>query len=522
MSNNPHTITDHALGSHHDHDHGHGSFDHDHDHDFMTETDTPKAVSFVSVGLDIGSSSTQVAFSELKMRGPGRQGVSPEKFDRRTLFLSPISPTPYGEDGTIDETRLRRIVDTAFEAAKLTPDDIETGVVILTGEAAARANATSIAHLVSETAGELVCAAAGHHMEAMLSAHGSGAVEASRQGAGQRIIVVDIGGSTTKLALVDNGRVVKTAALAAGGRLLVIDRDNRIKRLDSAGDYYAKRAGFSWNLGAVIDPAHRDAMAEKIADVITAAVSGQAARTDIAPLFLTSPLDDIGDIDGVMVAGGVGEYVYDRETRDFNDLGRALGLSLRRRINNGIFPYILLPPGECIRATVLGASEYSLQLSGSTIFISSHADLLPCRNVPVIRPAIELDQEIIVPGRVTSAIERHIAGFDFANPSQPLALSLSWSGVPAYERVRALAEGISRGFASRIDEGTPVYILVDGDVALSLGNILKEELHLASEVMVIDGIQTGDFDFVDMGRMRLPSHTVPVTIKSLIFGRHQG
>ena len=127
-----------------------------------------------------------------------------------------------------------------------------------------------------------------------------------------------------------------------------------------------------------------------------------------------------------------------------------------------------------------------------------------------------------MPGRVTSAIERHIAGFDFANPSQPLALSLSWSGVPAYERVRALAEGISRGFASRIDEGTPVYILVDGDVALSLGNILKEELHLASEVMVIDGIQTGDFDFVDMGRMRLPSHTVPVTIKSLIFGGHQG
>ena len=520
MSNNPHSIADHVLGAHHDHDHGHGAFDHDHDHDFLAEIDAPRPVSFVSLGLDIGSSSTQVAFSELNMRGPGRASHK-SAYDRQTLFLSPVSPTPYDDSGMIDETRLHRIIDAAFKTANITPDDIATGVVILTGEAATRANAASIAHLVSETAGELVCAAAGHHMEAMLSAHGSGAIEASRQGAGQRILVIDIGGATTKLALVDSGRVVETAALAAGGRLLVIDRDNRIKRFDSAGDHYAQQAGFFWNIGAVIDPAYRYAIAEKIADAIAAAVSGQVLRTDVAHLLLTSPLNDIGDIDGVMVAGGVGEYVYDRETRDFNDLGRALGLSLRRRMDDGTFPYTLLPPGECIRATVLGASEYSLQLSGSTIFISSHADLLPCRNVPVIRPAIELDQEIIVPGHVASAIERHITGFDFGNPSQPLALSLSWSGVPAYERVRALAEGISRGFASRIDNKTPFYILVDGDVALSLGKILKEELHVASEIMVVDGIQTDDFDFVDMGRVRLPSHIVPVTIKSLIFGGRQ-
>ena len=141
----------------------------------------------------------------------------------------------------------------AFEAAGLTPDEVDTGVVILTGEAASRSNARAISQLVSEGVGDLVCAAAGHHMEAMLSAHGSGAVEASKQDGGRRILVVDIGGATTKLALVEHGKVRKTAALSAGGRLLVIDRDNRITRLDEAGAVYAQRAGFDWQVGDEIN-----------------------------------------------------------------------------------------------------------------------------------------------------------------------------------------------------------------------------------------------------------------------------
>jgi ethanolamine utilization protein EutA len=66
-------------------------------------------------------------------------------------------------------------------------------------------------------------------------------------------------------------------------------------------------------------------------------------------------------------------------------------------------------------------------------------------------------------------------------------------------------------------EAKPLFLVLDGDVAHSLGALLKEEWGIASEVLVIDGIALWDFDYVDLGRVRMPSYTVPVTIKSLVF-----
>ena len=60
-------------------------------------------------------------------------------------------------------------------------------------------------------------------------------------------------------------------------------------------------------------------------------------------------------------------------------------------------------------------------------------------------------------------------------------------------------------------------MVVDGDVALTLGYMIKEDPRMTSEVLVIDGITLWGFDFIDLGRIRMPSMTVPVTIKSLVF-----
>jgi ethanolamine utilization protein EutA len=517
MPKPPHSVTDHAMGALAAHEHGQGEFDHDHDADFYLDGNSRslESVDLVSMGLDIGSSSTQVAFSRLTMRGPGEhRALRGRARDRQTLYLSPIMPTPFA-DGMIEDSRLRLLIDKAFIEAGLTPDDIETGVVILTGEAATRANAAAIAHLVAEDIGDLVCAAAGHHMEAMLAAHGSGAVEASRVGDGQRILVIDVGGATAKFAVVDAGRVISTAAMAVGGRLLVIDRANGVTRLDAAGAEHASRAGFDWKVGDVIEPDARAVVAERMADAIVAAV--RAPTSNIASQWLTKPLGDVGKIDGVMFAGGVGEYVYQRETRDFGDLGRALGLALRRRMNDGAFGAPLLPPGECIRATVLGASEHSVQISGDTIFISAHAALLPRRNLPVLRPALDLTGDI-ASDAVADAIRAHRAAFDRDKPAEPFALSLPFRGAPDYARVRALAVGVVAGLVDIIAAGAPVYLIVEGDIAQTLGGVIKHEIGIASEILAIDGITARDFDFVDIGRVRLPSNTVPVTIKSVLFG----
>ena len=521
-----HSVADHLHGDGHDHVHGDGeAADHDHDH-FFEEEAGPEGnalwvqdhVSLRSVGIDIGSSGTQVIFSRINLRRMGEE-LSSRYFvvSRETLFQSPISLTPYKSEELIDDAELASIIDQAFAGAGLHPDDIDAGVVILTGEALRRENAEAIAGLLAEQRGEFVCASAGHHMEAMLAAYGSGAARVSHD-SGKRILNVDIGGGTTKLAIVDRGKVIATAALHVGGRLVVVDEAKRIARLDPAGKRLAAMAGLHWHRGDTVDAAAMERVAAWMADAVLASVAARPLPESAGDLFLTDPLPDSGGIDGVMFSGGVAEYVYQREARDFSDLGRLLGLALRRKLDAGALPWPLLPPGECIRATALGASEYSVQLSGNTIYISDPGALLPRRNLQVLQPSYVCGERIDADA-LAQAIREHFRAFDLVEGEREAALALRWEGTPSYERVAAFALGIRRGLAGTVAGGMPVYIMVDGDIAQTLGAILRDEMGVASEILVIDGVILRDFDYVDLGRIRMPSQTVPVTVKSLVFSQ---
>jgi len=514
----PHSVADHRFGALSAHEHGEGEFDHDHDEDFLPlDSKSLESVPLISMGLDVGSSGTQVIFTRLEMRGPGEhRALRRQAKSRETLYMSPVALTPLRDDDLIDEDKLWAIVSRAFEAAGLTPDDIETGVVILTGAAAARANAQAIAQRVAEEVGELVCAAAGDHMEAMLAAHGSGAVAASAQGAGKRILNIDIGGATTKFAVVDNGRVTATAALQVGGRLMAVDLSNTIIRLDPAGARHGALNGVDWRRGDMARPEDMARVAQAMARAIVAALVERPLPAEVASLFVTDPIDDLGPIDEVMVSGGVAEYVYGREKRDFGDLGWRLGRAFRKLLDEGALPWPLAAPGECIRATALGASEHSVQISGQTIHISDHAALLPRRNLRVVRPDFAFG-DTVEAGALGEAIRqrRMILGLD--DLASDFALAFRWRGAPDYGRLRAFAEGIQLGMADKISIGAPLYLMLEGDAAQSLGAILQDDLGLRSHVLVIDGIVLRDFDFVDLGRVRLPSNHVPVTIKSLLF-----
>jgi ethanolamine utilization protein EutA len=257
-------------------------------------------------------------------------------------------------------------------------------------------------------------------------------------------------------------------------------------------------------------------VAEWMAEAILASVISGTLRSDVQALYLTEPLPELGSIDGVMFSGGVAEYIYQRETRDFGDLGRLLGTALRRKVDAGALPWPLLPPGECIRATALGASEYSVQLSGNTIYISNPGELLPRRNLQVLQPAYASEAHID-PDQLADAIREHFKAFDLVEGESEAALALRWKGAPSYERVAAFALGIRRGLANTIAKGMPVYIMLDGDIAQTLGAILRDEMGVESEILVIDGVVLWDFDYIDLGRIRMPSQTVPVTVKSLVF-----
>ena len=515
----PHTLADHLYGREVAHVH---AGDADHDHDFDSDgpiEDNPlwqqDNVALATVGIDIGSSGTQVIFSRVRLRRLAEDLTSRYYVvARETLFQSQVELTPYRNEDRIDEAKLGEIIDDAYVAAGLPPDKIDTGVVILTGEALRRENAQSIAAILSEKGGEFVTATAGHHMEAMLAAYGSGAARVSSDQA-KRILNIDIGGGTTKLGLVENGKVIATAAVHIGGRLQVVEH-GRIVRLDPAGKHHAARAGFNWQRGDTVVAADLQKVADTMADALAGAIRMRPLPPDIARLYLTDPIADLDRIDGVMFSGGVAEYVYAREDRDFGDLGRSFGRAIRSRIDSDALPWPILPAGECIRATALGASEYSVQLSGNTSYISAAGKLLPRRNLQVLLPPF-VCAERIDPDELARAIRDHITAFDLDGTNCDFALALRWSGPPSYPRLAAFAEGIRRGLTERIAKRLPLYIMLDGDVAQTLGHLLRDECHITGELLVIDGVVLWDFDYIDLGRIRMPSYTVPVTIKSLVF-----
>jgi ethanolamine utilization protein EutA len=521
-----HTLEDHLLGLDPLHSHEEGEADHDHDHDDLGGEYDPTTsslwaqdnITLLSVGIDIGSAGTQVIFSRLQLRRLS-EDLTSRYFvvNRETVYQSPVALTPYISEERIDDQAIGGIIDAAYESAGVHPDDVDTGAVILTGEALRRENAKAIAEVLAEVGGEFVCAAAGHHMESMLAAYGSGAAKASHD-RGIPLLNIDIGGGTTKLALVERGTVVHTAAIHLGGRLAVFDAEGRLTRLDPAGRHLAALAGCAWNLGDKVSEHDIQRVTTWMADALVAALTQEVPPAQVQELWLTEPLGVIGGVAGAMFSGGVGEYVYDREPRDFGDLGHSLGRAIRERLDAGRLPFPLLPAGECIRATALGASEYSVQLSGNTIYLSSPGDLLPRKNLQVIQPPVALG-DVVDPAAVAEAIREHFDRFDLIEGDAEVALAFRWRGAPAYARLAGLAHGIVQSLPRTIAAAKPVFVILDGDIAQTIGALLKEELGIASEVLALDGIALWDFDYIDLGRVRMPSFTVPVTIKSLVFSQ---
>lgn len=515
-----HSVGDHTMGDLFFHEHL-GGEDHDHDefYDDVPLEENPlwiqDNVHLTSVGIDIGSSGTQVIFSRIHLRRLAEELTSRYYVvSREQLYLSPVALTPYASEIRIDDEKLAVIIADAYAAAEIDKSDVDTGAVILTGEALRRENAQAISQMLSEQSGDLVCATAGHHMESMLAAYGSGAAQASMD-LEKRVLNVDIGGGTTKLALVEGGKVISTAAVHIGGRLQVTEGDE-IVRLDPAGRTHARRAGYEWKLGDTVNPDDLDAVAAGMARTLVSALATANMPDDAARLYLTDPIGDYGDIGGMMFSGGVAEYVYGREERDFGDMGKRLGRAIAAELEAGSFHWTLLPAHECIRATALGASEYSVQLSGNTSFISSPGGLLPRRNLQVLQPPFEAADDVDSEA-LAAAIKNHRTVFDAQGPDAEIALALRWNGAPAYERILGFAKGIAAGLADMIVAKKAIYVMLDGDVAQTLGAVLREDCDVTSEILVIDGVMLMDFDYIDLGKVRLPSYTVPVTIKSLVF-----
>ena len=416
------------------------------------EDGQPDDVVLVTVGLDIGSTTSHAMFARLRLQRLADSLSSRYVVvEREILHRSPVVLTPYASGDTIDSPALAVHIARWYDDAGLGRADVDTGAVILTGAALEQHNARELADLFARDGGTFVCATAGHALEATLAAHGAGSVVRSRREA-STILHVDVGGGTTKLARIENGVIVAVSAIAVGAR--------------------SREAGR--------DPLERRRIAGELADAIVAATRGAPVAT---ALQLLPPLRRSSAPARITLSGGVSAYVSGREREDHGDLGQELAAAILERRERLPAPLEVVPDG--IRATVIGASQFTVQVSGSTIGIGA---ALPLRNVPVIP-----------------------LGSD-ASGSGPVALAVTWSGEPEHSRIRALAERIASATDRR-----PLVVATDGDIAATLGAILRDELRFEGELITLDGLDLGDLDYIDIGVPQPPSGVVPVIVKSLVF-----
>jgi ethanolamine utilization protein EutA len=550
---------------------------------------TGERIELLSVGVDIGSSTSHLIFSKLALERQGKRLSSRYLVtERETLYRSPVIFTPYTsrKRGTvrpepessvrpepvspvrpepdsparpepvegrtqfdqIDAPALGAFIAESYGAANLTPDDVDGGAVITTGEAALRDNARAVADLFSQETGKFVVATAGPNLESLLAAHGSGAADLSAKSE-DPILNVDIGGGTTKFAICTQGGVRETAALHLGARLIAWDAEGRINRLEDAGRRLAESVSQSRSVrpelppsvrpelaptvrpelaptvrpelaptvrpepveGRTVDASFLDALADHIAELIMRVVLGQP-REPLMNHWITPPLPGSGPFPRVVFSGGVAEYIYGRESRDFGDLGPRLAAAIVRRTRDSGLE--VLEPREGIRATCIGASQYTVQLSGDTIFLSDPSHL-PLRSIPVAAVTGITKPEA---SQVADAIRRaiHRLDLDDGDGDRRFALGLRWRYGADYASLRQLCTGIVDAVPGA-REGRPLLLVVDADVAGLVGSLLQEEFQVPGSIICIDQVHLREFDYIDIGRRLAAQEVVPVVVKSLIF-----
>jgi ethanolamine utilization protein EutA (predicted chaperonin) len=467
-------------------------------------------IRLTSVGVDIGSSTSHIVFSRLVLERLDNRYVVAE---RKVLHESEVLLTPYSADATIDAAALGDFIEKQYRLAGIDPKAIDTGALILTGVAMRRANARAIGELFAAQAGKFVSVSAGDALEATLAAYGSGAVARSIREPG-RVMNVDVGGGTSKIAVCEGGEIVESTALDVGARILAFDAEGRVSRIEEAARRFGSEAGFSPALGRKPDAGDLDRMAGRMAERLFEAMSRSTLEAGTLALLRLDPLRNERRPDVVTFSGGVSEYLYGREERSFGDLGGALARELLARLR-GWGPRVERPD-QGIRATVIGASQYTVQVSGGTIFVEPRS-ALPLRNVPVIAPELPLGEESVDAGRIAEAVRATLRRLDLDSGERAAALCYRWRESASFARLDGFCRGVVSGFAATLGRGLPLILVGDGDIGGLIGIHCVEQLRLPNPVVSIDGIALHEFDFIDIGEMIPASGAVPVVIKSLVF-----
>ena len=449
----------------------------------------------LSVGLDVGTTSTQMIVSQLSIENKASSFAVPEMEigERKILYQSPVHFTPLLDESHVNGEKIREIVETEYAAAGITRADVDTGAVIITGETSRKENARAVLAALSDFAGDFVVATAGPDLESVLAARGAGAVEWSEM-TGKRMLHMDIGGGTSNLAWIEAGKIQATGCLNVGGRLIKFDENRRVTYVSPVISKLCKlKPG---------DPV-TELDLQPVAELLTQALemaAGLREPTELLEQLWTEEVGEkraaVGGKDPVLsFSGGVADCIQrDLPWTEFGDMGPILGRTIRAsRLCQGEYRL----GDQTIRATVIGAGCHSAQLSGSTVFYRNVT--FPMKNLPVAKVEDGFD-----PGKISETLTQQEA--------DRVVLALPGIQAPAYDQVKAMASAIAEGFGSQ-----PVIVALEQDMAKALGHALALVLPPDREILCIDNVRMDAQSYLDVGAP--VGYALPIVVKTLILSR---
>lgn len=472
--------------------------------------------SLLSVGVDVGTTTTQVVFSRLALTDVARPGQIPRIniTKREVIYQSPIVFTPLADYQTVDADKLKEILLREYAAAGVDPKEVETGAVIITGETAKKKNADEILRALSGLAGEFVVSVAGPNVESLIAGKGAGAAQYSVEHYAS-VTNVDIGGGSANSVTFRSGIIVGAAAMNFGGRILEVEHESgKVRHIADPAKHILADCGVRLEVGATPSLSDLRRFTDRMADLTVELVEGTSSPL-AQKIYLTPASPTSGRGTTLMFSGGIGHYYYRPLRIDsvsdatiHDDVGPLLAESLRT--HPVLSSYQIEQPSETLRATVLGASTQTVTLSGSTIW--AEREILPMKNVPVIRPTLHAD---LTSDSVSKAISEATRRWDVDAAIDPFAVALELDRSLDYTLLSQLAEGL-REFASTMPNDRPLVVIIERDYAQALGQTIKG---LAPErsLLVIDQVGLTEGDYIDVGTPLMDGRVVPLSVKTLIF-----
>ena len=468
-------------------------------------------IEILSVGVDVGSSTSHLVFSKLVLIKDEHSVTRRFNIEERDIiYEGRIVNTPFLDDNTIDINRLTEFFKEEYQRAQIDPADIQTGAVIITGESARKQNARQIAEALSKDAGKFVATTAGPNFESLIAAMGSGAVARSKDYK-KTILSCDIGGGTSNIALTKNGEILSTSCIAVGGRVLGVNSEGIIWRIDEPALKVMQHLGLNYKVGDQISEMDSQKIARTLAQALFEVIRGPAKSAMARQLMLTDDLVFPTRIDEYSFSGGVAELMYGG-MNNYEDIGQILADQI-----NSLTPKLsaaVVEPDNKIRATVIGAGAYSLSISGSSGFKDDKI-AFPIRNVPVIR--VDVDRSKLSVEHIISQINLSFQRFDVEEGEDIIALYFRDPVMASYPQLELFARSIEGAFPNSIQNKMPIILIFDTDIACSVGNVIRRETDLKTNLLSLDELNLKEGDWIDIGEPLVAGQVFPVTVKSLIF-----